>query len=225
MNHSSRTNKKVVFCIIAPIVFCSVFFSWCTQQLPKEQPISKQIQHVWREAYRVALSVYTDTPFDTNTPTKVIWYGWVYAENLIRTAKHLLTNNTSRLVITTHTWTICPVQHIWMHDYQDIALIQTSTSCVPWISRSTLFDDVYPKEVLYINNTLKKTSLTFEEQWSVLIKEQLSPWMSWSPLFLVDRTVIGIISAQTTNGTEVVVIDKKLLATRPVVAPAISWTE
>ncbi len=223
MSHPLQTNKKTTFYIALMFVFCSTFFSWCTQQAPKEQPIPQQTQHVWREDYRITLSVYTDTPFDTNTPTRVIWYGWIYAEHLIRTAKHLLTDNVSRLVVTNHAWISCPIQQIWMHDYQDIALIQTSTSCAAWVAKNTLLDSIYPKEVFYIDNTLKKTSLIFEEQWNVLINEQLSPGMSWSPLFLADRAVVGIVSAKTTNGTEVVVIDKKLLATRPAAEKAISW--
>jgi len=213
--HYLTAMKKNKWHLLLLPFLCGIFFLWCASVEQQPWLVPAKEQRHSREQYRVALSVYTDTPFDIQTPTRHIWYGWVQRGNLIRTAKHLLVDNVSRLVITNSDWKVCPIQHIWLHPSEDIALIQTSTLCVPWISDNPLTSKNRTNQLFYIDKNLKKTSITTGNGFTtLLIADTFTPGMSWSPLFLSDQTIVAIVTAQIAWWTEAVLINNALLASR-----------
>lgn len=199
--------------ITGSILSCVLLLVWCTQQ---ETPIPTNQQHTIpsRESSRVVLSVYTDTPFTEESPTRQIWFGWVWKENLIRTAKHLVDSSVSRVVITNDDWIVCPLQNIWLHPFEDIALIKTSRPCVSWLPSQALSTRSLPKELIYINGVIHKSPVISVSPKS-LLGVVLTPGMSGSPLFLDDHTLVGIITAQSWTWTEFVQITSSLLASWP----------
>ena len=199
------------------VIMYSMLSSWCTPS-PTKTPLSSSVQVLSREERRVTLEVYIDTPFTQSSPTKRLWYGWVYTWDLLWTAKHLLDDTISRLVIKNNQGNVCPIKQIWMHPSMDIALIQTSTLCVPWAGEIPFDFHNLPNEVLYLDGTLKKANIVTSSQTSSLsplLEEKLLPGMSGSPLFLGSRAIVWIVSAQEEQWTAFVLLDHKLFASRP----------
>lgn len=198
------------------LVVWSILSSWCTSSRTEPKVLVPSSQSLSREDRRVTIETYIDTPFTQDSPTERLWYGWVHTEDLLWTAKHLLDDTISRLVIKNNKGNICPIKQIWMHPLVDIALIQTSNICVAW-ARDIPFDvHKLPNEVVYIDGSLKKTRIiTLSQIVSPLLEQQLAPGMSGSPLFLGSYAIVWIVSAQEEQWTAFVLLDDKLFTSRP----------
>lgn len=198
----------LLFCVITSLVGCT--------SVEKNMLPAQNTQTGSREDLRAHLAVFIDTPFTPSSPTRQIWYGWVRSENLLRTAKHLVESNFSRLVITNNEWTVCPVQYIRTHPTKDIALLQTALPCFTWIPLAQIQQGSIPSELIYIDSLLKKAPIIKSSSTSELLLDTLlTPGMSGSPLFLSDGTIVGIITAQQSIWTEFIALSPALITSWP----------
>jgi hypothetical protein len=191
-----------------------ILLQGCTKNISESTPfVSKK--NLSREDARVSIFQIIDTPFTLHSPAKQIWYAWAYRPHLLLTAKHLIPEEIARLVIKNHEDKVCPIKQLRIHPNADIALIETSIPCTSWWQELFVQNNL-PNELFYLDQYLKKGSIkTWFDKYSGLLDKELHPGMSGSPLFLSDKTIVWIITAQTTLWTEFIPLTTILLTSRP----------
>lgn len=216
---SLRLHMRTTWITLILIIFLTMLCAGCSRTPTSSSLPQKKEIPISREDLRVEIWHFIDTPFTAESPIAHKWYWWVAGPDLIWSAKHLFTGNLAALVLKNHAWEICPIKQLWLHPEEDIALIKTANICVPEAPLQLLTKHVLPNELIYLDTTLHTSMLmTQPHPLRLMLKNLLIPGMSWSPLFLRDKTLVWVVSAQTNQGTEAIIIDDQLYTSWPILA-------
>lgn len=184
------------FVLLFIVTALSLSGCWNQTNVPIEQSRIKVTNNSQRV---VSIHQTTSVPCFEDCTSTHVGYARAQYDNLFRTVSHVLTTNLDHITIQ---WNgACWIKQLWNHPTQDLSLIQTVWTCLPWIGSGVIGSWKQHQWTILTNNT-SQSVVVIENEWFLVASWlMLAPWMSWSPLISSNWELIWLVHAQTERWT------------------------
>lgn len=187
------------------LVFLFSFFvlAGCTPSVPISSPSNQTtIQDTL-----ITFSQIQTIPAEQTSPTTHRGYGVLISNaGHLLTAKHLVPDELSSLVLTDSLGQTFPVKQLRLHPVLDLALLQIEKKEAPFLPLYQA-DDL-PTTGYFLSGSATITPQ--DPQHALLSDKQAAPGKSGSPVRNEKNELIGLITAQTEEGVQIVLMTEQV---------------